>query len=168
MNRKNNNVEIKVTMSLQRNYLGSSLNNTSVQFFGVLDGLIPQSWTGGPPMFTLTGNTNFALTTAMSGSTVITSPNANITLTLPPQPVSQCNYQIITGSNVNTCNIVSSNGNAIQGCLNSNGAIIAVANANAILVNTASKLGDSINFVSDGTRWFVRGLAQGAVAYTVS
>ena len=79
-----------------------------------------------------------------------------------------CMFTFITGSNVNTSNIVSPNANAINGALLSNAAVIACASGNAIKINTTSLLGDRLAVLSDGTRWFVQGLASGATAYTVS
>ena len=155
-------------MSLQRNYLGTGLNASGVSAFQCVDGLIPQSWAGGPPMFTLTGNSNLTLSTGQSGSVIVVSPNANITVTLPAQPAAECNFRFLTGSNANTTNIVSPNTGVVYGPLLANAAVIACAANTAIKINTASLLGDSLEFLSDGTRWNVRGLASGPAAWTVS
>ena len=156
-------------MSLQVNNLGSGLNGTSVSTFGSADGLVPICLAGGPPMQTITSNVNVVLSLKQSGAAIILSPLANITLTLPVQPCSQCNFKFIIGSNVNVCTITSPNAN-VFGPLYSNGAVIAVGatgNTN-IAWQTTAKAGDYVEFLSDGGRWDVAGLAAGATAWVVS
>ena len=110
------------------------------------------------------------LTPADSGNTYILSAAAGAAITLPAVGVSGINYKFIVGSAFATTDwtIVSST-DVTEGNVLVAGAHVAGSNENTVsFVASAESVGDYVEYITDGTSWFVSGsgVTTGSITFT--
>jgi hypothetical protein len=114
-----------------------------------------------------------AITAAQSGSLFMLTAVADMTLTLPA-PAAGLEYEFwLAASALTTSHIITTNGgsNIIFGQAVVAGALVAADAEDKINFIAANDLpGDYVRVVSDGTSWFVEGMATaaGAITFTVT
>jgi len=127
------------------------------------------------PVITYAGG--FTLTTGQTGSLIVIPNVATGTINLPaPVPAIAGNYfrAVCSGavSNANQVIISAQTAGRLYGEVLSNNANPAVISANTSLAfgngNGAAAIGDSFEFVCDGTNWYVRGLTAVANRVTIA
>lgn len=108
------------------------------------------------------------LTTADSGKTLILKAAAGVAITLPAVTNKGFEIEVITGLAFATTNFtVVAATNVIQGGAIVNSTFVPAANENTIsFVASAETLGDFVKIKSDGTNFYVNGVATAAGAIT--
>ena len=110
------------------------------------------------------------LTPADSGKTIFLNAASGGTVTLPALRAG-LNFKIIIGATAPTTDwvVASAEGDNISGVLTVNGALVgAVAEDQINIVASTALSGDSIELLSDGTNWYVKGLGSAAGSITAT
>ena len=123
---------------------------------------------GGAPVQDITAART--LTLEESGTTFFLNASAGVAVTLPAVASARgvCYKFILAQATITTDWVLTAATAVLQGALLEAGLVVLVANGTTVNIEIATDvLGDWLSVVSDGTNWYVDGVASGA-SFTVA